>query len=149
MKRKSPVNFINKSQNASAYLWTFGANDSSHVTSPTYIYTDSGNYVITLVAYSNNGCQNDTAYGIIKVIDGTITIYIPNAFSPNNDGINDVFDINGVGIANYHYSIYNRWGEEVFRTSESPFRETQMEMLPGMALLKEQQVPERSIYLST
>jgi len=119
VKTNNSVHFFNQSQNASSYLWSFGNQGSSKEISPVYIYTDSGNYKVTLVAYGTSGCQNDTAYGYIKVIDGTIAIYIPNAFSPNGDGINDYFDINGTGIINYHYSIYNRWGEEIFLSSAS------------------------------
>ncbi|MES2618583.1 MAG: gliding motility-associated C-terminal domain-containing protein [Bacteroidota bacterium] len=42
-------------------------------------------------------------------------IFIPSAFSPNNDAINDTFDINCFGIASYKITVYNRWGNEVFR----------------------------------
>ncbi len=43
------------------------------------------------------------------------TIYVPNAFSPNDDGINDIFDVTGFGIQQYNITIYNRWGEQVFK----------------------------------
>jgi len=108
------VSFLNQSSNASSYLWTFGNRDSSKQTSPVYIYTDSGNYQITLVAYGLNNCPSDTAFGFIKIIGDQVNIYIPNAFSPNGDGINDVFEISGIGIKSYSYNIYNRWGEHIF-----------------------------------
>jgi gliding motility-associated-like protein len=111
---KSPVNFQNQSSNASSYLWKFGANDSSKLVSPVYIYTDSGKYNVLLVAYGESPCPNDTAYGFIKVISKQITIYVPNAFTPDNDGTNEVFDISGTGIKSYSYNIYNRWGEHIF-----------------------------------
>jgi gliding motility-associated-like protein len=114
VKINKPVNFSNHSQNASSYLWTFGTKDSSKTTSPIYNYTDTGNYKITLIAYGMNGCPNDTAWRFIQLIDGTVAIYIPNVFTPNGDGINDVFDIKGPGIKQYSYNIYNRWGELVF-----------------------------------
>ena len=89
--------------------------------SPDHVYTDSGEYKIILIAYGINNCPNDTALGFIKIIGTQITIYIPNAFSPNGDGVNDFFDISGVGIKSYSYNIYNRWGELLFSSpSERP-----------------------------
>jgi len=111
VKINHSVNFLNQSTNASSYLWTFGTNDSSKSVSPGYIYTDSGVYKVILVAYGLNNCPNDTAIGFIKIISDQVSINIPNAFSPNGDGINDYFDITGVGIKSYSYNIYNRWGE--------------------------------------
>jgi len=114
IKTNHDVSFINQSTNAASYLWTFGTNDSSKQVSPVYIYTDTGDYKITLVAYGFNNCPNDTAYGFIKLITDQVTIYIPNAFSPNGDGVNDYFDISGIGIKSYSYNIYNRWGEHIY-----------------------------------
>lgn len=47
-----------------------------------------------------------------------MTIFIPNAFTPNNDGLNDVFGAVGEGIKDYHLIIYNRWGEKVFESND-------------------------------
>jgi gliding motility-associated-like protein len=41
-------------------------------------------------------------------------LYIPNAFTPNGDGINDFFGVNGEGLQNFHIIIFNRWGEVIF-----------------------------------
>src|ERR1039457_7003582 len=64
-----------------------------------------------LIAYGFDGCPNDTAYRVIQIIGSLITIYIPNAFTPNGDGTNDFFCISGTDIASYSYNIYNRWGD--------------------------------------
>jgi len=114
VKVNQNVSFQNRSSNAAKYLWEFGANDSSTIVSPDHIYTDSGEYKVVLIAYGLNHCPNDTAYGFIKILGTQFTLYIPDAFSPNNDGINDYFDISGVGIKSYSYNIYNRWGEHIF-----------------------------------
>jgi gliding motility-associated-like protein len=45
-------------------------------------------------------------------------IYIPTGFSPNNDGVNDVFRVRGAGFKKFYMSIYNRWGELVFETTD-------------------------------
>ncbi len=42
------------------------------------------------------------------------TLFVPTAFSPNDDGINDVYDITGFGLKNYSLTVYNRWGQLVF-----------------------------------
>jgi gliding motility-associated-like protein len=64
-----------------------------------------------------NGCM---AYDTVTVtIDGEIGLYIPNIFSPNNDGENDVFHIYGPSWKHYKLEIYNRWGGLVFST-ETP-----------------------------
>ncbi len=47
-----------------------------------------------------------------------LTIYAPNAFSPDNDGINDKFWIKGQGIEDFRLEIYNRWGELVFESND-------------------------------
>lgn len=46
-------------------------------------------------------------------------MYIPNAFTPNGDGINDQFGIKGEGIKDYRILVYNRWGEVIFE-SDTP-----------------------------
>jgi gliding motility-associated-like protein len=57
--------------------------------------------------------------GVINVYmqDFNSTLYIPNTFTPNNDGINDVFEAQGVDISEFQMSVWNRWGDEVFSTN--------------------------------
>ncbi len=114
IKINQDISFQNQSSNAARYLWKFDANDTSDIISPDHIYTDSGEYKIMLIAYGLNQCPNDTAYGLIKIIGNQITIYIPDAFSPNGDGVNDLFILKGVGISSYSYNIYNCWGEHLY-----------------------------------
>jgi len=76
----------------------------------------------TLVLKSIDNCEQlDTI--VIKVencnIYDTGFLYIPNAFTPNKDGKNDVFIIPGKSIHNYEMTIYNRWGEQVFFTTNA------------------------------
>ncbi len=140
---KNPIPFNNQSSNASKYLWDFGNEDSSIMISPVYKYNEKGRYQIELVAYGIDQCPNDSAYGFINIISNQIYIYIPNAFSPNGDGTNDLFEISGFGIKSYSYNIYNRWGEHIFEgNSGHPFPSG----IPGEAAwdgsFKGQQVPE-------
>jgi gliding motility-associated-like protein len=52
------------------------------------------------------------------VIKPLFTFYVPNAFTPNNDGVNDLFFGEGTGIKKYEMSIYNRWGEKIFHSQD-------------------------------
>ena len=112
--QKRPVQFLNQSANATNYLWIFGNGDSGRIQSPVYTYADTGTYKVMLVANNQNQCPGDTAFGTITIISNEVNIYIPNAFSPNRDGINDVFNISGIGIKSYSYNIYNQWGEHIY-----------------------------------
>jgi gliding motility-associated-like protein len=54
-----------------------------------------------------------------RVLFSSVNIYVPKAFSPNNDGVNDVLKPILVGIADFHYfTVYNRWGNMIFTTTD-------------------------------
>lgn len=108
------VQFQNYSSNVATYLWDLGDSSTSTEWSPNHLYEDTGNYSITLMLVSPNGCV-DTVRGIIRVEDN-FSFYIPNAFSPNGDGVNDSFRGYGVAIKKYLLNIYNRWGELIYTT---------------------------------
>ena len=80
-----------------------------------FSYTISGTYIDTLVAF--NGC--DSIRTIRLLVLDNCEVYFPSAFTPNNDGKNDVFKIlNATNLTEYVLSIYNRWGEKVFETTD-------------------------------
>jgi gliding motility-associated-like protein len=108
------INFNNKSLNAVHCVWDFGDNtSSSNDINPKHFYTVLGKHIISLIAIDTLGCS-DTAYKFIDIND-SVEIFIPNAFSPNSDGINDKFEIKSIGIQKLNLIIYNRWGELVFQ----------------------------------
>jgi gliding motility-associated-like protein len=110
------VNFTNNSSGATNYLWTFGDNDSSLQSSPSHTFQNAGTYPVLLLATNANGCT-DTATIFITVIDDIPTkLVIPNVFTPNGDGNNDIFLANSFGIKNYECSIFDRWGLKMFET---------------------------------
>lgn len=109
------INFINNTQGGDYWSWDFGDGyGTSNYENPKYVYKDSGTYNIMLIAQTTKGCV-DTTYGEV-IIDGDFTIYIPNAFTPNDDGHNDFFNVYGIGIRDINLFIFNRWGEQVFKT---------------------------------
>jgi len=97
--------------------WNFGDLDTSSVFSPPpHTYADTGTYTIRLIALTQYNCI-DTAYETIS-IEPDFLFYIPSAFSPNDDGVNDSFSGKGVFISNYEMSIFDRWGNLIFFTDD-------------------------------
>jgi len=75
-------------------------------------------YTVTITDTGSCGGTASASTSVtIKVIDCDIIFYIPNAFSPNGDGDNDILLVRGSGIKNIRFFIYNRWGEKVFQLS--------------------------------
>lgn len=78
-------------------------------------YTASGTYVDTLQTLY--GC--DSIRTIKLIVLDNCEVYFPTAFSPNNDGNNDIFRmLNANNISDYSLTIYNRWGEKIFETKD-------------------------------
>jgi gliding motility-associated-like protein len=102
-----------------SWHWTFGyLNDSSIVQNPVYAYPDSGIYSVELIVTNINGCA-DTADSYV-LIDPILVFYAPNAFTPNDNGNNDVFRVYGDGIemSTFEMRIFNRWGECIFKSNK-------------------------------
>ncbi len=103
--------FENESRFSISYLWNFGDNDISYEDSPTHEYKQTGLFWVTLVAI--NGQCTDTVQQSIY-IDPVFVFYMPNAFTPNDDGHNDNFFGNGQGYDSLDMIVYNRWGERLY-----------------------------------
>lgn len=98
-------------------------------------YVDFILFLLCILLSLASSAQNDVQKRTYRVIayrsgDTTITsqsnytdiypnlsVYIPNAFTPNGDGLNDTFGVKGVDIGKFELIIYNRWGEEIFSTN--------------------------------
>ncbi len=106
--------FRNSSKDADSYLWDFGDGLGSNEESPTHTYTKSGTYKIRLTATANEGCSTSATIGDLIITNATL--FVPNAFSPNNDGINDEFTVTILNLKKYRISIYNRLGTLVFNS---------------------------------
>ncbi len=108
-------NFIDRSENTNSWFWDFGDGNISSEQSPFHFYVDAGIYTIWLITTSADGCI-DSTFRELSVED-VLTVYVPNSFTPNEDGINDDFGPVGHGFPGYEMSIFNRWGQEVFSFS--------------------------------
>jgi len=105
-----PVQFTDASINAAEWSWNFGDGSGSGEQNPQHIFNEDGSYFAELIVTTAEGCT-DTAVQEILILDG---INIPNVFSPDGDGSNDVFYISGSNFENFHAQIFNRWGFKVF-----------------------------------
>jgi gliding motility-associated-like protein len=114
------INFTNFSSNASSFIWDFGDGsiyDYSYEPTHTYPDDESGTYVIQLTAISPEGCE-DIETRVIDVKQD-YSIYVPNAFTPDNNGVNEIFTpvLRGFDEQDYTMLIFNRWGEIVFESN--------------------------------
>ncbi|MCG9879671.1 MAG: gliding motility-associated C-terminal domain-containing protein [Bacteroidia bacterium] len=112
-----PVQFSNQSSNAYFFIWDFGDLSAGSVEKdPLHTYLEDGRFDVTLIASDSLGCS-DTTFGVINV-NSIDALFLPNAFTPNGDGLNDFF----VPIYNQNrfefleMKIFNRWGVVVFET---------------------------------
>lgn len=116
-QENTPVNFTNSSIGATHYTWDFGDGETLSTTSQaaiSYIYNESGTFNTCLAAINNFGCQDTICQPIVARISPLIDV--PNAFTPNGDGINDKIFVRGFAISKMTFRIYNRWGQMVFET---------------------------------
>ncbi len=98
--------------------WTFGDGSglSSTLRNPSHQYSDTGTYCATLVITDMHGCMDSITNCL--VVNPLFTLYIPDAFSPNGDGINDVFTPKGSYIKDFEMYIFDRWGMKLFHTGD-------------------------------
>jgi gliding motility-associated-like protein len=110
------VEFIDlSSKDVTNWFWTYGVNNEySTNQNPYYNYPDTGNYNVSLLVANQFDCIDSISKTVR--INEISTLYIPNAFTPNGDGINDVFKVIGNEIEEFELSIFNRWGEKVFES---------------------------------
>ncbi len=112
------VRFSDKSTNAVKWIWEFGDEGAAFEPNPNFTFRDTGIHEIQLVVFHPSGCP-DTMIQIIDIAP-VVTYFMPNAFSPNADGKNDIFVGKGItsGMRSFEMNIYNRWGEMVFESSD-------------------------------
>jgi gliding motility-associated-like protein len=110
------INFLNQSVGAEIFYWNFGDKDTSTLFQTNHNYEAAGNYCIRLIAQNDFGCIDSTK-DCIK-IKPNYTLFVPNSFTPNGDGLNDEFMPLVQSVKDYEMSIFNRWGLKVFTTQQ-------------------------------
>ncbi len=114
---ESEISFENSSIGATYYSWDFGDFHFDNEEFPIHIYGDTGTYAIQLAVETDHACF-DTTYREVR-IDPVISIYTPNTFTPDGDGINDQFFFKSYGIEEegLEFSIFDRWGNRIYYTT--------------------------------
>ena len=97
-----------------------------------HTFSDSGAYSIKQWVISPFGCLDSLTKNLY--ISYAYNLYIPNAFTPTNDGLNEGFKPIGLGVKSYQMTIYNRWGEKIFVTGEGQSSWDGKNALPGYYL---------------
>lgn len=121
-KENTPYDFTNSSTGAVNYKWEFGDGDSlitSSMMPVSHIYNTAGSYRVCLIAFNEYGCSDTSCQQVTAIV--TPVVDVPNAFTPNGDGANDVVFVKGYGIDKMSWRIYNRWGQLVFVSTNINF----------------------------
>lgn len=106
----------NQTTTITTYFWDFYGQSTSSDKTPTHQFDKQDNYAITLVLVTDHGCR-DTITKVVQVRDEFL-LYVPNAFTPNGDGLNDVFCAKGLGIKKFEMFVYDRWGNMIFQSGD-------------------------------
>ena len=107
----TPTYTINVLDNNGAIVTSYPVSSNQSFTLPTVDSTDKTlNYQVVV------SCGTSSVYSNTYTIERSLKLYVPNAFTPNGDGNNDVFVPKGKYLKNYKMTIFNRWGEIVFYT---------------------------------
>lgn len=109
-------------ENALNYLWLLPNGKTNNLKSPTLLIDEINNQEIVLIINSGTNCA-DTAKTTINFADSINKVKTINAFTPNNDGVNDYFKLEGLTkCGEAEITIYNRWGQEIFKSSDKDFK---------------------------
>ncbi|MCA6438243.1 MAG: gliding motility-associated C-terminal domain-containing protein [Bacteroidetes bacterium] len=112
------VSFTNTTVGASQFSW-YNVNDLfSQQTNPSFTFQDPGKFLVTLIAGDGNCSDTISKY---VVIEDDFSFYIPNAFTPDENNLNDYFYpvMRGYTDKNYVFMIFDRWGELIFKTNDT------------------------------
>jgi len=105
-----------------SYLWDFGDGSTSEASDPVHQYTETGFYDISLTMIDDFGCVNTQSIPRAIEVIKQVAIFIPNAFTPNNDGLNDEFFVAPKLIRDFEIDIFDRWGKLVYQSMDMNFR---------------------------
>ncbi|MCC7302364.1 MAG: gliding motility-associated C-terminal domain-containing protein [Bacteroidia bacterium] len=110
--------FTDLSAGATLWYWDFGDGNTSTTQHPLHTYLLDGTYLVTLIVENQFGCTDTVTQTLL--VEGYFTFYIPNAFTPNNSGSNEIFaaEFTGIEEQGYEMFIFSRWGDVVFHTTD-------------------------------
>jgi gliding motility-associated-like protein len=100
--------------NSCEYYWDFGDGFDAQGINTDHEYDFALDHLLTLTYINEQGCEAQAYY----LVESENTLFIPNSFTPNNDGVNDVFSVVALGFSEFYIRIFNRWGELVFESTK-------------------------------
>jgi gliding motility-associated-like protein len=106
------VNFTNTSTGGTQYDWDFGDGNTSTLQDPSNTYINWGSFTATLVVTDAAGCTAMASTVITPTAESLLIV--PNVFSPNNDGDNDLFFVTSSNLKSLNATITNRWGQFIY-----------------------------------
>lgn len=114
------IHFLDASVGAVTWDWQFGDSlpSISKKKDPFFTYPkEIGSYLVHLLVTNQYGCKDSTQLRVS--VKGEFSFYVPNTFTPDNDGINDGFTPKGSGVdeTNYDFWVFDRWGNMIWHTS--------------------------------
>jgi gliding motility-associated-like protein len=114
------VNFsINSSNTISNYTWVFNGQSSSPVSSPNFLFTEAGLYSVIVELIDISGCVAFDTIEIRVLPELDSKLQVPNCFSPNGDGINDLFQAEILNLSTFDLMIWNRWGALMYKSTDA------------------------------
>ena len=114
------VDLVNLTVNGVEYAWFIDGQFYDSLENTSKIFYEAGTYDVMLFAKSKNGCIDSLIIEDAILVDTMSQVYMPNAFTPNGDGLNDEFKPLGYGYSDLDYTlqIFNRWGEKIFESND-------------------------------
>ncbi|MEP1488436.1 MAG: PKD domain-containing protein [Algibacter sp.] len=110
---KDPILFTNEALGSiKSIMWDFGDGNFSGEESPTHSYTSPGTYTITQTVNYELDCVYTKT--ITLIVEKGYSLVMPNAFTPNNDGYNNFFAPEFIGLSHMRLDIYNTWGNIIY-----------------------------------
>ena len=112
------ISFTDLTIGADAWNWNFGDSATAMEQHPVHTYRDTGTFNIWLYTENIYGCKDSISKKIL--IRDVYTFFAPNSFTPDGDGVNDVFLPQGHAIDYDQYTLYifDRWGELIYETDD-------------------------------
>lgn len=113
------IQFFNASSGANSFEWDITGVADPITIDAQYRFSDlePGIYPVCLIAYNSNNCSDTVCYDI--VIGDVLYVYVPNSFTPDGDGMNDLFSVSTtVELREFSMLIFDRWGQVVYETTD-------------------------------
>ncbi|MEZ4789735.1 MAG: PKD domain-containing protein [Flavobacteriales bacterium] len=118
---ETEIAFTDTSVGATNWHYDFGDGGGSLLAEPVHAYETPGQYIIVQTVTNANGCTDRDSLLIKVEVKDILPPKLPNAFSPNGDGVNDVFYVRGGPFETMHLRVFNGWGELIFETEDPTF----------------------------